>query len=284
MLKIGEIFDEIWIRSKDLLDLPEIVARLRGLAGRPDILTSVQKVPDVAPRFPFYHEWDNFAVARFGSYAEWFETQIDRSAKKQIRQSQRAGILAEVVPFNDELVAGICSIYNEIPVRQGRKFWHYGKDTETAKTENSTYLDRSIFIGAFYEKELVGFSKIVFDGEVASLMQILSKSAYFGKRPNNALLSKAVEVCEQAQAKYLTYGEYAYGKKEESSLSEFKKSLGFRRVDVPRYYVPLTLWGRMALKMKLQKDMKDRLPAPIGAALLRLRAQFYKLGMSRRQP
>jgi len=281
LLRIGEVFDEFWIRSKDLLDLPEIVARLRTLPGRPDILTSVQKLPHVTPQFSYYYEWDNLAVANFESHSAWFETQIDRSARKQIRQSAKAGLRTEIVPFNDDLVKGICSIYNELPVRQGRKFWHYGKDQETVKAENATYLERSVFIGAFYENELIGFLKIVLDGEVASLMQILSKAAHFHRRPNNALLSKAVEACEREGARSLTYGQYIYGKKGQSSLAEFKDSHGFKRVDIPRYYIPLTLRGRVALKCRLHKGLASWMPASAGSLIVKLRARYYQI---RRNP
>lgn len=281
ILKIGEVFDEFWVRSKDMLSLPEILANLQSRPGRPDIMTSAQKLPHVTPKYPYYYEWTNYAVAHFESYKEWFEKQVARDARSQIRKAFREGVHTEVVPFDDDLVNGICSIYNEIPIRQGRKFWHYGKDPETVKAENGTYLERSVFIGAFYERELIGFIKIVFDEEVASLMQILSKSAYLGKRPNNALLSKAVEVCEQRQAAHLTYGQYAYGKKERSSLIEFKKSLGFMRVDVPRYFVPLTLRGRAALKLKLHKGLRDHMPASLGAAFIRLRAYLNRLRLHR---
>ena len=138
-------------------------------------------------------------------------------------------------------------------------------------------MDRSVFIGAFYENELVGFIKIIFDEEVASLMQILSKSSYFCKRPNNALLSKAVEVCVQKQARYLTYGRYVYGRKEQSSLIEFKRSLGFRKLDIPCYYVPLTILGRVGLKMKLHKGLTNLLPGSFGTSLIQLRAQLNRL-------
>ena len=33
---------------------------------------------------------------------------------------------------------------------QGRKFWHYGKDLNTVKRENGTYLDRCEILGAYY--------------------------------------------------------------------------------------------------------------------------------------
>lgn len=277
ILKIGEVFDEFWMRSKDMLSLSEIIASLQRLPGRPDIMTAIQKLPYVNPQYSYYHEWTNYAVAQFESYKEWFEKQADRMARKAIRKSAREGIRTEVVPFNDDLVKAICSIYNELPIRQGRKFWHYGKDPLKVKAENCTYLERSVFIGAFFENELVGFTKIVFDEEVASLMQILSKSAYFDKRPNNALISKAVEVCEQRQVKYLTYGQYAYGKKEHSSLIEFKKVNGFKRVDVPHYYIPLTFLGRAALALKLHKGIRDRIPASLGTMFIQLRARLNRL-------
>lgn len=276
LFRIGELFDEIWIPSRQVPDLQDLVDRLRKVPGRPDLLTSAQRFPDGTPRYPFYHEWDNIAVASFSSHQEWYESQIDRSARKQVRQTRENGTRTEVVPFTDDLVRAICEIYNEVRVRQGRKFWHYGKDFERVKAENATYLDRSIFIGTYMGDELIGFLKMVMDGEVAAMMQILAKSSQFSKRPNNALLSKAVEVCVQEHARHLTYGKFVYGKKEQSSLSEFKKSHGFKKFDVPRYYVPLTLWGRIGLGLKLHRDLQDRLPAPVSAALLDLRSRLYR--------
>jgi hypothetical protein len=276
ILKIGEIFDEFWIQSKDLMSLPEIVAALQNHPDRPDILTSTQKLPNTDPIYPYSYEWMSYAVARFGSYAEWFENQVDRMARKAIRKSAKEGIRTEIVPFDDELVKGICSIYNESPIRQGSRFWHYQKDADRVKAENGTYLERSVFIGAFYDTELVGFAKIVFDAEVASLMQILSKSSHFGKRPNNALLSKAVEVCEQRAARYLTYGQYAYGKKEQGSLVEFKRVNGFVKMEVPRYIIALSRRGRAAMKLGLHKSLGDRVPVPLSTVFIRLRAFLLK--------
>ena len=67
------------------------------------------------------------------------------------------------VPFDDVLVKGIWEIYNETPVRQGREFPHYGKDLETVHREEATFLDRSVFIGAFLQERLIGFVKLVAD-------------------------------------------------------------------------------------------------------------------------
>jgi len=53
------------------------------------------------------------------------------------------------VPFDETLVRGIWEVYNESPVRQGKPNTHYGKDIETVYKEEATFLDHSIFIGAF---------------------------------------------------------------------------------------------------------------------------------------
>lgn len=282
IVKIGKIRNEFWMRSKDIPDIPAMVEQLRGMPGRPDLLMVTQKLPDVQVRYPYHLEWDNLAVAHFTSYDGWFKDQVARDARSQIRKAGREGVRTEVVPLTDELAEGICAIYNEIPVRQGRKFWHYGKDAAAVKRENSSYLDRSLFIGAYHGQELIGFIKLVFDGQVAHILQILSKSSHFLKRPNNALLAKAVEVAASQGAHDLTYGGYVYGKKEHSSLIEFKKSLGFQRVDVPRYWIPLTAKGRLALKLGLQRSLKERVPASLIYFGSDLRLKLYRLlGKSR---
>jgi len=282
IVRIGKIRNEFWMRSEDIPDIPTMVGQLRGMPGRPDLLMVTQKLPDVRVRYPYHLEWDNLAVAHFAGYEEWFKDQVARDARSQIRKAGREGVRTEVVPLTDELAEGIRAIYNEIPVRQGRKFWHYGKDAAAVKRENSSYLDRSLFIGAYHGQELIGFIKLVFDGQVAHILQILSKSSHFLKRPNNALLAKAVEVAAAHGAHDLTYGGYVYGKKEHSSLIEFKKSLGFRRVDVPRYWIPLTAKGRLALRLGLQRSLKDRVPASLIYLGSDLRLRLYRLlGKSR---
>src|SRR5262249_12358629 len=149
--------------------------------------------------------------------------------RKHIRKSLREGIVVETVPFTDELVNGICEIYNETPLRQGRPFWHFRKPFATVKAENGTYLDRSILISARCGGEMVGYLKLVVDEDVASIMQIVSKVAHAERRPTNALISKAVETCEATGARYLVYGKYVYGTKTESSLIDFKQNNGFAR-------------------------------------------------------
>src|SRR6202007_3187530 len=108
--------------------------------------------------------------------------------------AEKRGVNVKIAQFDDEFVRGIQGIYNESPVRQGRRFWHFGKNFETVKRENATYLDRSDFIGAYFNDELIGFIKIVYVDCIATLMQILAKEEHHDGRPMNALLAKAVEL------------------------------------------------------------------------------------------
>ena len=72
--------------------------------------------------------------------------------------------------------------------------------------------------------------------------QIISSIKHRDKGTNNALIAKAVEVCEKAGLEHLVYLFWS-----EDSLSEFKRRCGFERTLVPRYFVPLTSKGRLGL-------------------------------------
>ena len=271
VVRTARVHDEVWLGPQDTPDVPEILDRLNDCPSRVDLFTFVQKLPDTTPRYPYHLEHDYLAVAHFESYEDWFEKRVDHSVRTHVRKSRKEGIRTEVVQLTDELVDGIVSIYNENPVRQGKKFWHYGKTASIVKAENSSYLDRSIFVGAFFEDQLVGFAKLVVDGTVATVMQILCKSAYFKKSPMNALVAKAVEVCAARGIRYISYGEFAHGRNDRNTLIEFKRHNGFERVGVPRYYVPLSLRGRVALKMGLHRGTRRFVPTWVWSLALAAR-------------
>ena len=74
---------------------------------------------------------------------------MPQETRRNVRIAEKKDVVARVSPFDETLVRGIHGIYNETPLRQGKQFWHYGKDLETVKGENSSYLDRCTFLGAF---------------------------------------------------------------------------------------------------------------------------------------
>jgi hypothetical protein len=106
-------------------------------------------------------------------------------------------------------------------------------------------------------------------------MHILSRIDQRDKAPTNALIAQAVRSCAERQIKYLWYANFAYGKREHDSLAEFKRRNAFEKVDVPRYYVPLTAVGRMALRLGLHHRLIDRIPAPVAVAYRSIRKSWY---------
>jgi hypothetical protein len=278
-LRVAEVFDEYWLEAETLPDPLRVLQCLRDSRRKPDLFTFAQRVPDTQPRFDFRMEWDNVAVIPIVSHDSWFREQISASTRRNIRASEKKGVVTRAAEFDDGFVHGIMSIFNESPVRGGRKFWHYGKSFESVQAEQGTYRDRSTFLGAYFQGQLIGYTKIVWDTRTAAIMQILSTIESLDKRPNNALLSEAVRLCAERGVEYLLYEAFGYGNKTGSSLTRFKESNGFVRMDLPRYYVPITHKGSLALRLGLHRDPKDLIPNRLRNALLDLRERYYRRRM-----
>jgi len=154
----------------------------------------------------------------------------------------------------------------------GKRFPHYNDSFEKVKEENGTFVDRSIFLGAYYNNELIGFTKIVFEKEFADILQHLSKIAYRDLNPSNALMAKAIEVCAERHAGYLAYGDWDSG-----GLGDFKRHSGFSKMVVPKYYIPINWVGAVALKFKLHKGLSYRLPKKVILFLKKTRLKWYQL-------
>jgi hypothetical protein len=260
-------------------DPEAVVAALRESKAPVDIFTFMQKLPETAPKYPYPVEMDNMAVLPVTTFDNWWTQQIGFKARNKAKQAGKKGISVREAPFNDELARGIWEIYNECPVRQERRFPHFGKSLETVRAMSATYLDSSVFIGAFDGEKLIGFIKLTMDdsGTQAGIMHIVSMLQHRDKAPTNALVAQAVRSCADRGVSHLVYSKFAYGKKLTSSLSEFKERNAFARVDVPRYYVPLTRWGSIALAMGLHHRLADRIPESLAERLRKLRGNWYQL-------
>jgi hypothetical protein len=222
-------------------------------------------------------EWDNLAVLPVSTYENWWTRQLDNKTRNIIRKAERNGLEIRQVPFSNTLVEGIWRIYNECPVRQGRPFSHYGKDFQAVRKEEATFLDSSIFIGAFLGEEMIGFIKLV-EGDArtqASLINIVSMVRHRDKAPTNALIAGAVRCCEERSIPFLVYEKFVYGKKAPDGITMFKEANGFRRVDVPRYFVHFTPLGSLALRLHLHRPLADYIPTRMTETLRRFRANWY---------
>ncbi len=259
-------------------DDPEaVLASLRKFRPHADLFTFIQRLSSRSPEHRYPMEWDNFAVLPITTYDEWTANQVNNKTRNMIRKAERKGVSACEMPFDDALIRGIHAIYNESPVRGGRPFRHYGKDLETVREMTSTYLDQSIFIGAFFEGEMIGFIKLVTDEKLtqAGLMHIVSMQQHRDRAPTNALIAQAVKSCAERNIPLLWYANFSYGKREGDTLANFKKHNGFEKVDIPRYYVPLTLAGRAALRLGLHRSLLDWVPAPAIIQYRRIRSLWY---------
>jgi len=262
------------------LDNPEeVLAGLRASQPRVDIFTFMQKLPETQPKYNYPMEWDNLAVLPVTTFDHWWTKQIGFKARNKAKQAAKKGVIVRETTFDDDFARGIWEIYNESPVRQGRRFPHYGKSFEEVRRMSSTFLDSSIFIGAYLEEKLIGFIKLTADdGQTqAGMMHIISMIRHRDKAPTNALVAQAVRSCAERGISHLVYSHFAYGKKERSSLSDFKERNAFERINLPRYYVPLNGIGWAAFRLGLHHKLVDRLPAPLLAKARDLRYSWYKL-------
>lgn len=256
------------------LEDPELVMRdLRKCGPRSDVFTFMQILPDTQPKYSYPMEWDNLAALPVSTFDHWWNHQIRSFPRNRARQAEKRGVVLREVPFDDVFVQGAWEVYNETEVRQGKRNVHFGKDIETVRREAATFLNSSVFIGAFLDGKMIGFVKLTWDQNrvQANLMNIVAMVKHRDKAPTNALIAHAVRACADRGISYLVYQSFAYGKKQRDSLSDFKENNGFARIDVPRYYVPLTSLGQVGLRLGLHHKFADRFPESVTAKLRDLR-------------
>ena len=270
------------------LDDPQLVVEgLRKSGTRVDLFTFMQRLPETQRKYDYPMELDNFAALPIESFDHWWTKVLGFKARNKAKQAEKKGVKVREILFDDVLINGIWKIYNETPIRQGKRFPHYGMRVEDVRPYASSFLENSVFIGAFFEDELIGFAKLTADetGAQAGLMHIVSMVQHRDKAPSNALIAQAVRSCAERHIRYLVYSNFAYGNKQRDSLSDFKERNGFQRIDIPRYYVPLTRLGALAFRTGMHHKLIDRLPEPLIEKLRGYRAGWYshKLQLSQDQ-
>jgi hypothetical protein len=261
----------------DVRDPDAVVEGLRrGQFGfRPDIFTFWQRIPEVEPTYPYAQEPEDLAVLPITSYEDWVRNSLRPRVRSQLRKSEKDGVSVRETQFDDEFIKGMTAIFNESPVRQGRPFWHYGKDFETVKRQFSRFLHRERMIGAYFEDHLIGFVMLGNAGRYGITGQIISSLAHRDKAPNIALIAKAVQVCVQSELQHLVYFHWS-----DDSLGEFKRRCGFQRTSVPRYYVPLTPVGHLALRLGAHRGLAAMIPESARSRLKEVRSWWYRRGES----
>jgi hypothetical protein len=263
-VNIVRLEDEWYEDVRDPLSVIDTLAHSSGF--RPDIFTFWQRLPDVEPQYPFYLHWEEIAVLPIKSYDHWWNQQIKSRIRGLIRKTEKEGIEIREVPFDDDFVRGMTEIFNSAPIRQGRRSWHYGKSFATIKEQFSQFVHRETMIGAYLNDELIGFVMLGDAGKFRITGEIIASDKHRDKAINNALVAKSVEICARERSPYLVYFFWS-----DDSLAEFKRRCGFEKVKVPRYFVPLTLQGRLALKLGWHRGWKEVVPPSFKARLKKWR-------------
>ena len=257
---------------------PELlVQELRASRTRIDLFTFLQELPETTPKYPYHMELDNLAVLPVSTFENWWNNQLRSYPRNRARQAEKKGVVFREIAYGEDLIEGICGIYNETPIRQGKRFPHYGMTPEQARAYAGTFLERSVYIGGFFEGKMIGFIKLTTDesNTQSCLVHILSMVQHKDKAPTNGLIAQAVKNCAARKVPFLVYEHFSYGKKKGDSLSHFKEVNGFHRVDLPRYYIPLTALGRCALRHGLHHKLLDRIPESWADRLRDFRKEWY---------
>ena len=271
LLKMASVQDEIFLEPHPVTDPEYFIQKLRAQRLPAHVFTFAQRLPEIRAKYQYPIDCDNVAAIDTRDYENWWRG-LPQETRKNVRRAAKRGVVVKTVVVDDDFVRGVVDIYNESPLRQGKPFYHFGKDFETIKRELSTFPDTSQFIGAYRGKELIGFVKMIQMGPIANIMHIVSKQAHSDARPTTALIAETVAFCFKNGISYLIYGNYTYGRKTDSSLALFKRRHGFEQIEFPRYYIPLTMTGRLIVALKLHRGVIGILPRRLTAALLSVRA------------
>lgn len=255
------------------IDDPESFVRAVKRKGiKADIFTFRQNLPNTDLKYnKYFFEWESVAAIPVTSYDNWFNNQINKKTRQAIKKAKKKGVEIKVADFDDKLVKGIKKIYDESPLRQEKPFPHYGKNIDEVRRLNSSYLDSSDFLGAYYKNELIGFIKLTYMESYADPMQILAMMKHRDKATMNALIAKVVEICAERGIPYFLYGYWS-----ERSFGAFKRHNGFEKFNIPRYFIPLTLKGKIVLSLRLHRDISEMIPEKVKNYLINLRRIFYE--------
>jgi hypothetical protein len=250
----------------------DVIREIKASPAKIDLLKFWQRIPESEAKYAYYHEWRDVAAIPVRGFDHWWEKQISGKTRNMVRKSDKTGVKIEEVELCDEFVRGIVEIFNQSPVRRGKRFWHYGRSFESVKEGLAADLGEAIFIGAYFENELIGFIKLLLADRCAMIALILDKMTHRDKAPMNGMIAKAVQICAERNIPFLTYTTWRRG-----DHGEFQKRSGFEKIRVPEYFVPLTLKGAMALRLGLHKGLRGAIPEGMMVRLLALRNKWYSL-------
>lgn len=257
-------------------DVPDLERVYELTKGKADVLMFWERLPR-KPNLKIKNR-DNVSIAAIPlvNYKYWWNSQIDKKTRNMVRKALKKGVEVKVEGLTDELIHGMEKIYKEAQMRQNKAFAYYGETFEQLKKDFSIWNSHRYshdFLVAYSGEEVIGFQHLIYTKDSALISAFLSMKRHSNKGPNNLLISKSVEICCRKNLKYLIFERMTGG-----SLGKFKQKNGFMKMDVPRYYIPLSRLGKIICFFKMYRDLiyyYSILPRWIQHVILKLRARAH---------
>ncbi|MES2467153.1 MAG: hypothetical protein V4675_07625 [Verrucomicrobiota bacterium] len=278
LLVSGSFFRTARLRHEWCDFLENVPEFIQALAQRPlhaDLFTFVDELHVEVARHSYHAEPISIAILPVESYAKWWDG-MGFKARNKVRKAQKSGAEVRVIELNEMLARGVEKIYNECPIRQGRKFYHYGKRSPEILTELSSFPDESIFVGVYLHEELIGFMKLFKGQAVLRTVHIIATIQHRDLNVMDLLIAKAVELCDLHQVRSLQYGSWTDG-----GIGAFRSKHGFKPVTLSRYFVPLNWRGAFMLKTMLHHPLRERLPTSLVEQYKVVRHKWNTLHLSK---
>jgi hypothetical protein len=204
-----------------------------------------------------YPHWvkDNVALTTFESYQDWIKKVTKITPNNPTNRARKRGVTLEIASPDEKLAQGIANVYNETPIRQNRRYPFYGTPPQavaaTLKNDKNT-----IYVTANFNGEIIGFMRIEMGDNLGMINQGVSMDAHMDKGVTRALFAKCIEVAAERGQNFVMYGRIG----NHPSLDRFKRLNGFEKCEIKRFYIPLTRKGAVALRLGLERDLKDSAP------------------------
>jgi hypothetical protein len=203
----------------------------------------------------FHTEIETVGLLSTSSYEDWLRS-IGKKARQDISRSERRGVLVREVRMDDNFLRDALAIYNETPVRQGRRYTGYGVTLDGLKKKFSDSKDAEI-LGAYDETQLVGLLWMMLGDRVAQIGSFVHLVSKRDKLPTNALIAAAVKNCCERGIQFLVYPT-AFGL--QPGIDSFRLRMKFTPFAVPRRYVPLTRRGCASIRLHVHKPIQHVMP------------------------
>ncbi len=201
--------------------------------------------------YPFHRENEVIALLKIDTYDDWWKSKIDKKVRERIRGAERKGVDLRLVMADETFFESARNIYNETPIRQGLRYSGYGISL-TAVKKKFENLERSEILGAYFEGKLIGFIWVVYGDRVASIESFVSLIEHRNKAPNNLLMAETIRKCSEKDYHFLWYAHMGYLE----GLDSFRKHHGFVGSSNPKYFVPLSTKGMLAIKLGVHKGLE----------------------------